>query len=351
MHQDANTWLQAPRDDAPCTVIAEVGQAHEGSLGMAHAFIDLAATAGADAVKFQTHLADAESTADEPWRKPFSSQDATRYDYWKRMEFEEPQWLELKAHADEAGVLFLSSPFSMEAVELLERVGVAGWKVASGETSNLALIEAMAKTGRSVMISTGMSFMAEIDAAVECVKRHGAPLGVFQCTSAYPCPPELLGLNMLAEFKTRYDCAVGLSAHTGDIYPGLAAAALGAQLLEVHVVFSRDMFGPDVPVSIVSAELSSLVRGVRAIEKAYANPVVKDQMPESVSSLRSIFTKSVVAADDLSAGTVLEAEHLALKKPGTGIPANDLPSLVGRELSRSVSKDTLLSHDDLVNHG
>lgn len=345
------SWLHEPREDAPCTVIAEVGQAHEGSLGTAHAFIDVIARTGASAVKFQTHLAEAESTPDEPWRTPFSSQDATRYDYWKRMEFEESQWCELKSHAEEKGLLFLSSPFSMEAVELLQRVGVAGWKVASGETSNLALIAAMAKTGLPVMISTGMSLMSEIDSAVECVRANGAPVGVFQCTSAYPCSPEMIGLNVLAEFRQRYGCAVGLSEHSGEIYPGLAAVALGAQLLEVHIAFSRDVFGPDVPASLVPDELSSLVRGVRCIEAMNTHPVAKDDMPDSVRELRSIFMKSVVAADDLSEGTVLEPRHLTTKKPGTGIPANALPSLVGRKLARAVSKNTLLSHDDLMAHG
>src|SRR5918992_3358857 len=124
-----------------CMIIAEVAQAHDGSLGMAHAFIDAIATTGADAVKFQTHIASAESTPTEPWRIQFSRQDTSRYDYWKRMEFTEAQWSGLKQHADERGLIFLSSPFSIEAVELLERVGVAAWKVASGEVSNRPLFE------------------------------------------------------------------------------------------------------------------------------------------------------------------------------------------------------------------
>jgi N-acetylneuraminate synthase len=343
----SDTWLHSPGDTAPCTIIAEVGQAHDGSLGIAHAFVDAATAAGADAIKFQTHLADAESTPDEPWRKPFSSQDKTRWDYWKRMEFEESQWVELKDHAHEKGMLFLSSPFSLKAVELLERVGVAGWKVASGETNNHALIDAMAATGRPVMVSTGMSLLSEIDAAVERVRGKDAPVAVLQCTSAYPCPPELLGLNMIGEFRERYGCAVGLSEHSGTIYPSLAAAAYGIQLLEVHVTLSKDMFGPDVPSSVTPAELRTIVDGVRFIETMNAHPVSKDNMPESVSSLRAIFTKSVVATTDLERGTVLESAHLTSKKPGSGIPANDLPSLIGRTLARDVARDKLLSHEDL----
>src|ERR671925_320777 len=145
-----------------CCIVAEVAQAHDGSLGTAHAFIDACARAGADAIKFQTHIAAAESTPGEPWRVKFSPQDATRYDYWKRMEFTEEQWHGLKRHADERGLLFLSSPFSPDAVDLLKRVGVAGWKVASGEISNEPMLATMAATGQPVMLSTGMSTNAEI---------------------------------------------------------------------------------------------------------------------------------------------------------------------------------------------
>src|SRR5437763_1720168 len=164
---DLNALLRgaASFDTRRCLIIGEVGQAHNGSLGMAHAFIDAIANAGADAVKFQTHIASAESTAAEPWRIRFSPQDSTRYEYWKRMEFSEEQWLGLKKHADERGLLFLSSPFSVEAVQLLQRVGVPAWKVASGEISNVPLFEALARTELPVLMSTGMSDLSEIDAA------------------------------------------------------------------------------------------------------------------------------------------------------------------------------------------
>jgi len=339
-----NNWLYTGR---PCVIIAEVAQAHDGSLGTAHAYIDAVANAGADAVKFQTHIAEAESTPSEPWRVKFSPQDETRYDYWKRMEFTEDQWRGLKEHADSRGLLFLSSPFSMEAVELLSRVGVAAWKVASGEVSNIPMLERMAETGLPILLSSGMSPISEIDAAVVRIRACGVPFGVFQCTSAYPCPPEKVGLNMLAFFRERYGGPVGLSDHSGTIYPGLAAAVLGAELLEVHVTFSRECFGPDVPASVTTAELRQLVEGVRFIEKMRANPVDKDAVAEDMAPLRSLFTKSIAVRYDLPAGTVLREEHLALKKPGTGIPAARLADVVGRRLKRAVSANTLLSEGDI----
>ena len=330
-----------------CLIIAEVAQAHDGSLGLAHAFVNAAASAGADVVKFQTHIAAAESTPAEPFRVRFSRQDASRYDYWKRMEFTEEQWRGLAEHARQRGLLFLSSPFSPEAADLLLRLGVPMWKVASGEVNDTPLFERMAEAGLPMLLSTGMSALAEIDEAVERIRARGLAVTVLQCTSAYPCPPEQVGLNLIPFFRERYSCPVGLSDHSGTIYPGLAAAALGIAALEVHLTLSREMFGPDVPASITSAELRQLVDGVRFIETMNAHPVDKDALAEELRPLRGLFTKSVVARRDLPAGTVLAADDLAAKKPGTGIPAARLRSLAGRRLRRAVAADELLHEADL----
>jgi N-acetylneuraminate synthase len=330
-----------------CLVIGEVAQAHDGSLGTAHAFIDAVAAAGADAVKFQTHIAAAESTPGEPWRVRFSPQDATRYEYWKRMEFTAGQWAGLARHAEERGLLFLSSPFSVEAVRLLDGLGMKAWKVASGEVSNPVLFDALLETGRPVFLSTGMSSLSEIDEAVRRVQGRDLPLAILQCTTAYPCPPEKLGLNLIPAFRERWGCAVGLSDHSGTIYPGLAAVTLGAEVLEVHVTLSREAFGPDVPASLTTGELRQLVDGVRFLERALAHPVDKDGMAGEMEPLRRMFTKSVVARDDLAAGTVLAAEHLAVKKPGGGVPAARMPELIGRRLKRAVRMDEPLQMEDL----
>lgn len=331
----------------PCLIVGEVGQTHDGSLGMAHAFIDAIAEAGADAVKFQTHIAAEESTPEEPWRVRFSTQDRSRYDYWKRMEFTEEQWKGLMQHADEKGLLFLSSPFSEEAVMLLARIGVPAWKVASGEVGNVSLLDSMLTVDAPVLVSTGMSPMKEIDDAVARIKTAGRFFMVLQCTSTYPCPPEQIGLNLLPVFRERYGCPVGLSDHSGTIYPGLAAAAIGCDLLEVHVTLSREMFGPDVPSSVTTAELKQMVQGIRFIERLRAHPVDKDAMAKELAPLRELFTKSVVARRDLPAGTVLERSQLTVKKPGTGIPASELMTLIGRRLARAVSTDQLLRREDV----
>lgn len=332
----------------PALIIGEVAQAHDGSLGTAHAFIDAIAKAGADAVKFQTHIAAAESTPDEKFRVPIGSQDATRYDYWKRTEFNEGQWKELSGHATERGISFLSSPFSTEAVDLLERVGMPAWKIASGEVVNFPVLEKILATRKPILLSAGMSPWSELDKVVAFIKKGNVSLAIFQCTTAYPCPPEEIGLNVLAQLRERYDVPVGLSDHSGKIYAGLAAASLGANLIEVHVTLSRDMFGPDVPASLTPAELAQLVEGVRFIERALATPVDKDQAAEQRTELRKLFFHSVIAKQDLPAGTVLLREHLATKKPGTGIPAERLAELVGRKLARALKRDQLLADEDLT---
>jgi N,N'-diacetyllegionaminate synthase len=328
-------------------VIGEVAQAHDGSLGFAHAFIDAIAAAGADAVKFQTHVAAAESTAEEGWRTKFSLQDADRRAYWRRMEFTEPQWVGLKQHAEQRGLVFLSSPFSDDAFDLLRRLGIAAWKVASGELSNRPLLDRMAATGLPMLLSTGMSGLAEIDEAVRQVKAHGCPLSVLQCTTAYPCGPEHIGLNLLPFFHDRYDCPVGLSDHSGTIYPALAAATLGAAVIEVHVTLSREMFGPDVSASVTTAELRQLTDGVRFVRQIVANPVDKDETAVTLEPVRALFTKSVVLRTALDAGSILRPEHLTVKKPGTGIPAADLHLVVGSILKRRIEADTVLRRTDL----
>ncbi|MBI4886447.1 MAG: N-acetylneuraminate synthase family protein [Acidobacteria bacterium] len=331
-----------------CLIVGEVALTHDGSLGLAHAFVDAIAGAGADAVKFQTHIAEAESTPAEPFRVPFSREDATRYAYWQRIAFTEAQWRGLADHCRDRGVLFVSSPFSFEAVDLLERIGGQPfWKVASGEIGNTALLDRLARTGSPVVLSTGMSPLAEIDAAVARVRSHGAQAGVLQCTTAYPCPPERIGLNLIPVYRERYGCWVGLSDHSATIYAGLAAVALGIDILELHVTLSREMFGPDVPASVTTTELRQLVEGVRFIERMKASPVDKDADAAQAAPLRQIFTRSNVARAPLPAGTVLAGEHLAIKKPGTGLPPARLPDVIGRTLRRPVAADQQIVEDDL----
>jgi N-acetylneuraminate synthase len=263
------------------------------------------------------------------------------------MEFTEEQWRGLAEHCRERGVLFISSPFSVEAVDMLERIGQPLWKIASGETGNGQLLDRVLDTGAPVLLSTGMSPLSEIDGAVARVKARGVDVGVFQCTTAYPCPPERIGLNLVPAYRERYGCWVGLSDHSATIYPGLAGVALGMDMLELHVALTREMFGPDVVASVTTTELRQLVEGIRFIERMRANPVDKDASARDTEPLRRLFTRSLVAREALPAGTVLAGEHVVIKKPGTGLPPARINEVIGRRLRRPVDADQVLTAEDI----
>ncbi len=328
-------------------VIAEVAQSHEGSFGFAQSFIDAAADAGADAIKFQTHIAAAESTLDEPFRVKFGSGDETRYDYWRRMEFSRSQWAELATRARERKLHFLSSAFSLEAVELLAELGMPAWKIASGEIATPGLLERMAAINPMFLVSTGMSSWAEIDQTVGRLRQLGADFAIMQCTSRYPTQMADVGLNVIDAIRGRYGCPVGLSDHSGTIFPSLAALARGADLLELHITLNRRMFGPDVPASLTVDEFKLVTQARDAFGEMDSHPVDKDAMAKDLAGTRKLFTKSVAVTRALSAGTVLAPGDLTLKKPGTGISADELARLAGRTLARDVRQDRLLAWDDL----
>ncbi len=328
----------------PVQIIAEIGSVHDGSFGNAERLIDAAAAAGVDAVKFQTHIAAAETTRDAP--APSYFQDEPRYEYFRRTSFTEEQWADLKEHATEAGVAFLSSPFSVAAVELLERIGIEAYKIPSGEVTNLPLLEAVARTGKPVLLSSGMSSWEELDRAVE-ILRAGEELIVLQCTSEYPCPPKQVGLNVLAELRERYGAPVGLSDHTLDLYASLAAVALGATVIERHFAFSRSMYGSDARHSLEPDELADLVRGVRAIEAMLASPVDKTDA-SMYAEMKATFEKSLVAVVDIEEGAELTADHVTAKRPGTGLPTSALPEVIGKRAARAIGADTLIRREDLA---
>lgn len=326
-------------------IVAEVGQAHDGSVGIAHSFIDACAAAKVDAVKFQVHIAEAESSADEPFRVRFSSVDATRLDYWRRMEFTPEQWDGLKRHCEQAGVEFLATPFSNMAVDLLERLDVVRYKIGSGDISNMPLIERIARTGKEAIISTGLATLAEIKIAVGLLN-HG--IAVLQCATKYPTAPEDVGLCTIPALRREFGCPAGLSDHSGTIYPGLAAAALGASVVEAHVTFDRRMFGPDAAASLEVDEFSELVKGVRFIEKARGGDIGKVLNTE-MESLRRGFGRTLAVNADLPAGHLLSLDDLEGKKPGgQGIAAKEFDRVLGRGLKRPKKRWDFLTDDDLA---
>lgn len=328
-------------------LIAEVAQAHDGSLGFAHSFIDIAADAGVDAIKFQTHIASAESTHDEKFRVPFSFEDTTRFDYWRRMEFTGQQWEGLACHASEKGLIFMSSCFSVEAVEMMRGLGMPAWKVGSGEVESDELLDAMAAGGEPILLSTGIAGLSALERQVERISRKQVPVALFQCTTRYPTPLEEVGLNVIDEFNRCFGCPVGLSDHSGSIWPSVAAMARGAALIEVHIAMHRQQFGPDTAASLDPAQLRQLTEARDAIAAMLQRPVDKDLAGKGMGDTRKLFGKSLALKAPLPAGTVLRPEHLTLKKPGGGLGRQAAVELIGRRLARSVPAYRLLRLDDI----
>ncbi|MEP2671024.1 MAG: N-acetylneuraminate synthase family protein [Cyclobacteriaceae bacterium] len=328
-------------------ITAELAQAHDGSLGILHSYIDAVKTTGVDAIKFQTHIAEAESSKHEPFRVKFSAQDASRFEYWKRMEFSTEQWGEIKKHCEEVGLEFISSPFSLQAVDLLESLGVKRYKIGSGEVSNLLMLEKIARTNKPVMLSSGMSDWNELDAAIQFLKARQTQVSLFQCTTQYPTSAEDIGLGMIPLMRDRYQVPVGLSDHSGEIFPALAAATLGAEMVEVHTVFDKRMFGPDAKSSLTIDQLAEMVRGVRFIEKSLEADYQKNSL-NRFTEMRKIFGKSLAVNRNLSAGTQIEFNVLESKKPADfGIPATEFEKVLGRTLIRDLKKWDFLNESDL----
>lgn len=329
-------------------LIAEIAQAHDGSLGILHSYIDAIASTGVDAIKFQTHIAEAESSKYEPFRVKFSIEDESRFDYWKRISFTEEQWFGIKEHCDKVGLEFMSSPFSNTAVDLLENVGVKRYKVGSGEVTNFLLLNKICNTGKPIILSSGMSSFYELDRAVDFINFKGNELSILQCTTAYPTPYEKLGLNIISQLKGRYPkCKIGLSEHTGEIYAGIAGVALGAEILEFHAVFDKRMFGPDAKSSLEINEIGQLVKGVRSLETAMNHPIDKDNL-ESFIEIKSIFEKSLSVNKTLPKGHILTFDDLESKKPkGYGISATDFQKVIGKTLKNALNKWDFLTIDDI----
>ncbi|MDP6426239.1 MAG: N-acetylneuraminate synthase family protein, partial [Dehalococcoidia bacterium] len=228
-------------------IIAEISSAHEGSLENAIKLIELFAKCGVDCVKFQTHIANEESLPDAP--NPDYFKEESRIEYFNRTSFSINEWQSLKKKTDELKIDFLSSPFSLEAVDMLEEVGVFAYKIPSGEVTNLPLLEKIAEIEKPVFLSSGMSDWNELDQAVDIFKKKCA-LTVMQCSSVYPCGPEQVGLNVITEIKERYDCEVGFSDHTLGFSAAISAVALGSTVIEKHCTFSRHMYGSDAKHSM-----------------------------------------------------------------------------------------------------
>ena len=317
-------------------IIAEIGSVHDGDIKKALSLVRNASKAGADAIKFQMHIAEEETLIDAPSPPYFKKE--KRFDYFKRTAFTLKEWRKIKKLCEKLGTEFLCSPFSERAIDYLELLGVKKYKVPSGELTNISLLEKLKKTKKHIILSTGMSSWYEIDVAVKILKKN---YSILQCSSIYPCPLEKVGINVINELRRRYNCSVGFSDHTLGYSAAFAAAANGASIIEKHFTLSRKMYGSDAKNSMEPKEFAFFSKNLREIWKIMKHPVDKDNLKE-YKKMKIIFEKSVVAAHDLNANLILKKKDIVFKKPGSGIRAFNYKNLIGKKINKFVKKNSLL---------
>lgn len=325
----------------PVFVIAEAGINHNGDLQKARDLVVAAAEAGADCIKFQTHLPDHEMLRDG---ESAGYVGESLYDLLARCALTVDDHVALMRLAAGKGILFLSTPFSREAADLLETLDVAAYKTGSGELTNLPLQRHIARKGKPMIISTGMSTLDEVQETLSAVRRIHAKVILTHCTSTYPTPYQDVNLGVIPVMRARFGCPVGLSDHSRGIYTALGAVALGACLIEKHFTMDRSWPGPDQVGSIEPDELAELVRGVQAVRAAGGS--VKEVLPGE-QPVRRMAAESVVTLRPLPAGARISPDDVWVKRPGTGIPARRMEEVLGRVCRRDLPADTLVTWEDI----
>ena len=334
----------------PCLVIAEAGVNHNGSGVLAHKLVDLAARAGADAVKFQTFSADRLASRSAPkaaYQRDTTGTAESQYDMLRRLELSPEIHRELVDHCRQSGLMFLSTPFDEASVDLLDGLGVPAFKMSSGEITNVSLLRHVAAKGKPIIMSTGMSTLAEVQSAVGVLGDAGASQVVLlHCVSRYPADPAEANLRAMRTMADATSLPVGYSDHTMGIEVALTAVALGAVVLEKHFTSSRALAGPDHRCSLEPAELTKLVHGVRAVESALGHG--RKEPTEGEAAVAAVARRSLVAARAIPAGTVLTEDLITSRRPGTGLPPDMLPRVLGRRVRMAVDAGTLLTLDLLT---
>ena len=337
----AAPWSSSQR----CFVIAEAGVNHNGNLGLAMKLIDAAVASGADAVKFQTFSAEKVAALSAPkaeYQMAATGAEESQLAMIKKLELPHSSFRKLKIYCEESGIIFLSTPFDEESADFLDSIGVIAFKISSGELTNLDFLQHVARKQKPMIVSTGMAELAEVRAAVEAIRaENSAELLLLHCVSNYPATPGSVNLRAMQTLEQEFGCAVGFSDHTLGIEIALAASSLGAHVIEKHITLDRKMAGPDHSASLEPQEFAAMVQGIRKIECALGDGI-KRPAPEELPNIQ-VGRRSLVAACDIPAGTVLTAEHIAVLRPGTGLAPAMRKSLCGRTTKHNVPAGTLFT--------
>jgi N,N'-diacetyllegionaminate synthase len=332
-----------------CEIVVEIGNSHEGSLGIAKSFMEMAASSGARIVKFQMHLPNFESTEFEPFRKKFSDQDSSRIDYWKRTSFSKDAWEKIINHAAELELEFLCTPFSVEAAQWLFNTGaVKRWKVGSGDAANLPLLDYLVSTELPIIISTGLISWHEILYLKNRLESFRAldRVTFLHCVSEYPTPAEKSGFNIFHDLVNEFGKA-GFSDHSGNVLTGLYAISQNATLLEVHLTPHKGFFGPDTSSSLLPEEIELLCKFNDFVQNVHSNNISKERLFEDSAETRKIFRKGIYWSSDKLKGQIITTKDLLFRKPMVGIDAIDFEKILGSRIRHNVKFLNAVQETDL----
>ncbi len=336
--------------DQPVFVIAEAGVNHNGDMALAKRLIDEAVTAKADAVKFQSFRVNRLLTKSAPkaqYQAVATGAEETQYAMLKKLELSEADHLLLQSYCRDRGVIFLSTPFEEESADYLASIDVPAFKIPSGEVTNTPFLAHVARIGKPIILSTGMSTLKEVSDAVRALYEAGnRDVALLHCLSSYPANPAEVNLRAMDTMRRNFDCPIGYSDHTLGLSVSLAAVALGATVIEKHFTLDKTFDGPDHKASLDPAELRDLIRGIRIIEASLGDG--EKRLQASERNTADVARKSIVVVREIKAGECIERDAVAIKRPGTGLPPAQLQQIIGRVAARFIAADHVLSVDDLA---
>ncbi len=327
-------------------IIAEAGVNHNGDIHLAKKLIDTALEAGCDVVKFQTFKVDslvssAASLAD--YQKQNTGKDESQKEMLSRLSLSYADFEALKHYCDEKGIEFLSTPFDIDSIHFLDNL-VSFWKIPSGEITDYPYLVEIAKTHKKVILSTGMSSLDEVEAAIKLLQSNGAgEISLLHCTTEYPAPFNSVNLRAMNTLKEKFDIPVGYSDHTKGISVPIAAVAMGATIIEKHFTLDRNMEGPDHKASLEPDELKEMVDAIRNVEKSLGDGIKVIQDAEAKN--KSVVRKSIVAKTDIKKGDIFTEYNITTKRPGAGLTPMKWPEVIGKKATKNYTVDEMIEID------
>ena len=330
-------------------LIAEIGQSHHGNFKNLIKIVDKISQTDVDAIKFQTHIANSESTLDEPFRNSqnIKKKYKNRFDYWKSVEFSQNQWIKISRYVKKRGKIFISSPFSIDGLNLLKKAKVNAVKIGSGEFFSDDLIEASIRSKLPMIISTGLSTNNDVLLKIKYLKKKKVDFTILQCHTSYPTEFNEIGINLIEKWKKKFKCKTGISIHSNSTSPAIAAIVKGADIIEVHVKINEDKFNPDNNSSITIDQLHAICNfrnDYKQLNKNYDKKTLNNKQKK----LKLIFTKSLALKSSKIKGYKIKKKDLTLKKPGTGIKFSNIKFVIGKRLKNSVSHNRLIKKNNLI---